>query len=131
MVAGAKLYELRPRGLEGRFFGGISHAAKDSDLSPTSGSGSDHHAKGKKPKSKASLDGGEPGEGGSAAQHSISSASSDGETQAVVGEGMMFKEDNFLTSANLCRWIIDFNEIALGKQVRSHSLTPTHHGTSD
>jgi hypothetical protein len=37
--------------------------------------------------------------------------------QAVVGEGMMFKEDNFLTSANLCRWVIDFNEIALGKQV--------------
>jgi hypothetical protein len=35
----------------------------------------------------------------------------------AVGEGMMFKEDNFLTSANLCRWVIDFNEIALGQQV--------------
>ena len=50
---------------------------------------------------------------------SMSSASSDEEVQAVVGEGMMFQEDNFLTSANLCRWVIDFNEIALGKQVRN------------
>jgi serine/threonine protein kinase len=37
--------------------------------------------------------------------------------QEMVGEGMAFKEDTFLTSANLCRWIIDFNEVALGKQV--------------
>jgi hypothetical protein len=35
----------------------------------------------------------------------------------------MFKEDNFLTSANLCRWVIDFNEIALGKQVPFLSCT--------
>jgi hypothetical protein len=37
--------------------------------------------------------------------------------ETMVGEGMIFKEDNFLTSANLCRWVIDFSEIALGKQV--------------
>jgi serine/threonine protein kinase len=30
---------------------------------------------------------------------------------------MMFKEDNFLTSANLCRWVIDFKDLQLGKQV--------------
>ena len=30
--------------------------------------------------------------------------------------GWQFKEDNFLTSANLCRWVIDFNEIQLGNR---------------
>jgi serine/threonine protein kinase len=40
-----------------------------------------------------------------------------GEMQTAVGEGMMFKEDTFLTSANLCRWIIDFGEIQVGKQI--------------
>jgi serine/threonine protein kinase len=30
---------------------------------------------------------------------------------------MMFKEDTFLTSANLCRWIIDFGEVQVGRQV--------------
>jgi hypothetical protein len=35
----------------------------------------------------------------------------DGDIQTTVGDGMAFKEDNFLTSANLCRWIIDYNEI--------------------
>jgi hypothetical protein len=33
---------------------------------------------------------------------------------------MEFREDNFLTSANLCRWIIDFKELQMGKQVRAH-----------
>ena len=42
----------------------------------------------------------------------------DNELQTAVGEGMLFKEDNYLTSANLCRWVIDYKEIALGKQVR-------------
>ncbi len=41
----------------------------------------------------------------------------EGELQTAVGEGMMFKEDTFLTSANLCRWIIDFSEVQVGKQV--------------
>jgi hypothetical protein len=35
-----------------------------------------------------------------------------------VGEVMAYKEDHFLTSANLCRWVIDFKEIQLGDQVR-------------
>ncbi len=115
VLAGAKLYELKPRGLEGRFFGGVSrgggaahHNGKDSDQSPSSGhqSGSDS-AKGK------SRQEGDERKGRS----STSSASSDGEMQAVVGEGMMFQEDNFLTSANLCRWVLDYNEIAMGKQI--------------
>jgi len=40
--------------------------------------------------------------------------------------GMAFKEDTFLTSANLCRWVVDFNEISLGKQVQPPPPN-THH----
>jgi hypothetical protein len=46
------------------------------------------------------------------------------EVQEVVGEGMAFKEDQFLTSANLCRWVIDFKVVQLGDQV-SLSLLAT------
>jgi hypothetical protein len=46
-------------------------------------------------------------------------ASLDGQAlQEVVGEGMLFKEDQFLTSANLCRWVIDFKEVQIGDQVK-------------
>jgi len=41
---------------------------------------------------------------------------------------MMFEEDKFLTSANLCRWVIDFNEIALGKQVGLGSYGVVYRG---
>jgi serine/threonine protein kinase len=102
---GAKLYELKSRGLEGRFFGGVS---KDNDLVPENyrREKQDKHA-GRSP-SQRDLD----------ASFASSAGSSDsGEAQTAVGEGMMFKEDNFLTSANLCRWVLDFNEIALGKQI--------------
>jgi serine/threonine protein kinase len=37
--------------------------------------------------------------------------------QMLVGEGMTFQEDSFLTSANLCRWIINYNEIQIYQQV--------------
>jgi hypothetical protein len=41
---------------------------------------------------------------------------------------MAFKEDNFLTSANLCRWVIDYKEIQLGKQViTAHARTAHTH----
>ncbi len=40
---------------------------------------------------------------------------------------MQFQEDHFLTSANLCRWIIDFSEIQLSGQVcPSPSLALMH-----
>lgn len=52
----------------------------------------------------------------------------DGELQTAVGEGMMFKEDTFLTSANLCRWIIDFHEIQVGKQVGLGSYGVVYRG---
>jgi serine/threonine protein kinase len=52
----------------------------------------------------------------------------DGELQTAVGEGMMFKEDTFLTSANLCRWIIDFHEVQVGKQVGLGSYGVVYRG---
>jgi serine/threonine protein kinase len=50
------------------------------------------------------------------------------ELEAVVGEGMAFKEDTFLTSANMVRWVIDFDEIVLGKQVGMGSYGVVHRG---
>ncbi len=76
------------RGLEARFFGGVTSGEQDSHDSSTTST------------------------------HTQSAANDkEEELQTVVGEGMAFKEDNYLTSANLCRWIIDFSEIQLGKQV--------------
>jgi hypothetical protein len=118
---GAKLYELKPRGLEGRFFGGVSrggaHNKHSEQQSPSSGSGQsgsdrDHLEKGK------AKDG----------DRSVRSEASSEEMQTAVGEGMMFQEDNFLTSANLCRWVIDFNEIALGKQIGLGSYGVVYRG---
>jgi hypothetical protein len=78
-LLGAKLYELKAEGLEGRFFGGVTKGEGETEPN-------------------------DPGEGG-------------GEMQTTVGDGMAFKEDNFLTSANLCRWIIDYNEVQVGQQI--------------
>jgi len=54
-------------------------------------------------------------------RHAPSNDGDQGEKEAkqldTLNEGTMFKEDAFLTSANLCRWIIDFKEIQLGKQL--------------
>jgi class 3 adenylate cyclase len=93
-LTGSKLFELRVNGLEGRFFGGVT---QDSDGVPSTNSNTQQ----------------------SGASHGSGSAEGSGREQVeeVVGEGMAFKEDNFLTSANLCRWIIDYHEIQVGKQV--------------
>jgi hypothetical protein len=53
---------------------------------------------------------------------------SDDELQEVVGEGMTFKEDHFLTSANLCRWIIDYKEVQMGDQVGLGSYGAVYKG---
>jgi serine/threonine protein kinase len=50
------------------------------------------------------------------------------ELQTEVGEGMMFKEDNFLTSANMVRWILDFKEVTMGKQVGMGSYGMVYKG---
>ena len=74
--AGARLYELRAPGLEGRFFCGV--ARRDRALDPDDAE-----------------DDCEP----------LSSASSgEDELHAEVGEGMN-QEDSFLASANLCRYV--------------------------
>jgi len=105
---GVRLFELKPRGLEGRFFGGITlYPNKDSDQSSSASGGINDGSAAHSDEEEQQIQ-----QGAISARATINE-----ELQAVVGEGMMFKEDNFLTSANLCRWVIDFNEIALGKQV--------------
>jgi hypothetical protein len=103
---GARLYELKVEGLEGRFFGGVT---KDGDTTSSSGAPSSGTATTKEPRSDASGSSGGGDDGGR--------SGGSGDMQTAVGEGMMFKEDTFLTSANLCRWIIDFGEVQVGKQV--------------
>jgi hypothetical protein len=99
---GARLYEMKVKGLEGRFFGGVTnnHDGTSSSGEPSSGASG-----GGKGKDRSYTSGGSDG-----------GVSSEG-MQTAVGEGMQFKEDTFLTSANLCRWIIDFGDIQLGKQI--------------
>jgi serine/threonine protein kinase len=41
---------------------------------------------------------------------------------------MQFKEDTYLTSANLCRWVIDFHEVQLGKQIGMGSYGVVYRG---
>jgi hypothetical protein len=94
---GSQLFEVKVRGLEARFFGDADYYLNDADnaTGDSAGSGSSSHGR--------DLSCGAP----------LASPRGD------MGEGMAFKEDNFLTSANLCRWIIDFNEISMGKQVHA------------
>jgi serine/threonine protein kinase len=75
VCADLKLHELKVRGLEGRFFGGV-----DSD-SRSGHSGSTDNAR------------------------------------SAVGDDMTFPEDAFLMSANLCRWVIDYQDVQVGEQI--------------
>jgi hypothetical protein len=107
--SGSKLFELKPRGLEARFFGGVSSpAAADGHSSSRTGSSND--------------------EDDSSHTTNGTTGSGEGELQTAVGEGMMFKEDNFLTSANLCRWVIDFGEVQLGRQIGLGSYGVVYRG---
>jgi serine/threonine protein kinase len=45
-----------------------------------------------------------------------------------VGEGILYKEDHFLTSANLCRWVIDYKEVQVGDQVGLGSYGAVYKG---
>lgn len=114
---GAKLYELKANGLEGRFFGGITH---DGESASTPNHASNAENGDASAGSKSSL--------GDTKELSEASADSEGEIQTAVGEGMVFKEDTFLTSANLCRWIIDYGEIQVGKQVGLGSYGVVYRG---
>jgi hypothetical protein len=96
---GTNVYELKVRDLEARFFGGV-----------TSGNGRESQA----------------GHGDDAEEsgHAVDAVA----LNTVVGEGLMFEEDGFLTSANLCRWVIDFNTVQLGKQIGIGSYGVVHKG---
>jgi hypothetical protein len=117
-IVGAKLFEVKPMGLEGRFFGGITHGA-DAPSSGTQSKGSGHPAKGTDDEQSVKS---HTTDGSTEEEHGY------GELQTAVGEGMLFKEDNYLTSANLCRWVIDYREIALGKQVGLGSYGVVYRG---
>jgi len=54
----------------------------------------------------------------------------DDDDQDVPTELVAFthNEDMFLTSANLCRWVIDFNEIQLGNQLGMGSYGVVYKG---
>jgi hypothetical protein len=110
------LYEFRVEGLEGRFFGGVE-------------GGSDHTSSSRNSKADSAADRLQQYRSGMSSSSSKRDDGANGETmQAAVGEGMMFKEDTFLTSANLCRWIIDFQEIQMGKQVGLGSYGVVYRG---
>jgi hypothetical protein len=95
------VYELKVKGMEARFFGGVA-AASEGSTSATS-------------KSNNSIRDNNDSNGG-------------GEVMTAVGEGIKFKEDNFLTSANLCRWVIDFNDIQMGEQIGMGSYGVVYRG---
>ncbi len=106
------MFELKVRGLEARFFGGVTmgeHPSHDSSSN----------------NSRQSVD----TNGVNNAEKSTKEDDAEfAEFHTVVGEGMAFKEDHFLTSANLCRWIIDFSEIQLGKQIGQGSYGVVYRG---
>ncbi len=91
----AELYELKTLGLEARFFGGtaLKLDAERSNKTSSDQLTSDLH---------------------------LSTDSQ--ELQLYVGDPM-FQEDGFLTSANLCRWIINFSEIEIEKQIGLHPFS--------
>ncbi|ALD61916.1 Ser/Thr kinase [Mollivirus sibericum] len=85
-----RLYELKVRGLEARFFGGVSGDAQtDSNSNGETDSGSNYD----------SLDHRKPA------------------ALTVIGEGLAHKEDTFLASANLCRWILNYDDIKMGREL--------------
>jgi serine/threonine protein kinase len=55
-------------------------------------------------------------------------AAADGRGRRLHSEAKIYREDAFLASANLCRWIIDFHEIQVGKQVGIGSYGVVYRG---
>ncbi len=107
------------RGLEARFFGGVTfgeHPSHGSSSNASKNSALQNDASHKSNTSNADeID-------------DKSASTREQRLQTMVGEGMAFKEDHYLTSANLCRWIIDFSEIQLGKQVGLGSYGVVYRG---
>ncbi len=119
------MFELKVRGLEARFFGGVTFGEHPSHDSSTNTSRSKNSAfNDGSHKSNKSNNGDEIID----EDRSASAKDHTQHLQTMVGEGMAFKEDHYLTSANLCRWIIDFSEIQLGKQVGLGSYGVVYRG---
>ncbi len=126
----SKLFEMKVRGLEARFFGGVTFGEhsfhnSSSNTSRQSISGqernSDLH-------NDASHKSDKSNNGADENNDKSTSARDPPHLQMMMGEGMAFKEDLYLTSANLCRWIIDFSEIQLGKQIGMGSYGVVYRG---
>jgi serine/threonine protein kinase len=101
--SGAKLYELRAKLLEARFFGGTTALMQGDSSSPDDGSSSDQV------RHTTELD--------------------EQETRSTFETAAMGDVDNaFLSSANLCRWVIDYDDIQLGRQVGMGSYGLVFHG---
>eukprot|EP01087_Luapelamoeba_hula_P003949 TRINITY_DN138_c0_g2_i1.p1 TRINITY_DN138_c0_g2~~TRINITY_DN138_c0_g2_i1.p1 ORF type:complete len:1696 (-),score=223.93 TRINITY_DN138_c0_g2_i1:132-5219(-) len=102
-----KLYELKAPSLAGRFFGEISRRLENMSNSVI---GATNRLKG---------DGRNPLMFRSQSLHS----GSEGETTESAGEGAEMKElqaqlpEPFMISANLCRWVIDYDDMSMGKQI--------------
>ncbi len=111
-MIGQNLYELKVKGLEARFFGGVSMCR--GELRNTTG--------------QTLVSSSSESEGQSCESNKSPKSQQKEDMQTMVGEGMAFKEDHYLTSANLCRWIIDFSEIQLGKQVGLGSYGVVYRG---
>ncbi|BCS82726.1 putative serine/threonine-protein kinase [Cotonvirus japonicus] len=93
------LYEIKITGLEGRFYGGFA-VSTSNDSDQMSGNLST----------------------GKSLDRSSNKSINEYAKQDVQ------PEDNFLTSANMCRWIINYNEIQIGKQIGAGSYGVVSYG---
>ncbi len=98
---------MRAIGLEARFFCGVSRARelRGASLSRSSRGSAESY--------------------NSWASSSARNPSSSSEVQSVVGDGLAVAS---LTSAHLCRWIIDYNEMQVGMQIGVVSYGIVHRG---
>jgi hypothetical protein len=102
---------LKVRSLEGRFFGGLAIA----DASSTTGTGTSNSGTNRDTTNASATD-------------ERDWSLKEGDWNMTVGEGMAFQEDHFLTSANLCRWIINYEDIQIGQQVGMGSYGVVYQG---
>ncbi len=109
---------MKVRGLEARFFGGVT-SGQNLSLSSSNRSLRDGSLRSAKSNNRDVEN-----EGKSITKRDQHKPP----LQTVVGDGTAFKEDQYLTSANLCRWIIDFSEIQLDNQVGLGSYGVVYRG---
>jgi len=101
------LYEFKPTSLQGRIFEGMMQLETIQKK----------HQKGKSKKGSHSQSISASGKSGKGSQ-SVGTGTGTGtdSSSILIGDGHV-REDAFLTSANLARWIINFKQLELGKQI--------------